>query len=288
MKISDFKNVSITILAVFTLMIVSVSAAKAQKEPPLPAPIQNMVNEGAQVRYLGQRHGLDGWIAIKGGQEQYFYVTPDGGAFVLGLLFDKDGKLETVRQVQALQDSSEGEALDLYASGGAGQEPAINEFGSPSNRDFKTPAEQLYSDIENSNWVSLGNDSAPVIYTFIDPQCGHCHAFMRDLKSNFIENGMLQVRMIPVGFNDSTRAQAALLLAVPNPTRRWYSHLDGDETALPVSADINQQGVERNLAIMQSWKVNVTPFTVYRNKGGEVKIVQGRVQDVRQLLAELN
>ncbi len=264
-------------------------SSMAQENPPLPEPLQNLVKEGAQMRYLGFKNGLDGWIAIKGGQEQYFYVTPDGQGFVMGLLFDKNGKIVTLRQVKELQEQGGGAVLDLFASDKftPEQQSEPNQPGNAVKKEFKTPSEQLFDDVENSNWVSLGDPAAPYIYTFVDPQCPHCHAFINDVRRDYIENGILQVRMIPVGFREETMAQAAFLLAVPNPQRRWYSHLDGDDAALPVTADINQQGVQRNLAIMQSWKVNVTPFTVYRAGGGEVKIVQGRAQDIEQMISDL-
>lgn len=267
-------------------------AAKAQSEPPLPEPLQHLVTEGAQMRYLGRHNSLDGWIAIKNGQEQYFYVTEDGQAFLMGLLFDKTGKVVTLRQVKELQEKN-GATLDLFASEdapglmGETSQPGIDQLVDKTKREFKTPAEQLFADVESGNYITLGNPQAPYLYTFIDPQCPYCHAFLNDLRADYIEKGLIQVRMIPVGFRDETRAQAAFLLAVPDPQDRWFRHLAGDKEALPVTPDINQQGVQRNLAIMQSWKVNVTPFTVYRAASGEVKIVQGRAQDLRQIVSDL-
>lgn len=274
-------------LAMFAVL--QPAAAQAQSEPPLPEPLKNLVDSGAQMRYLGHRGGLDGWIAIKGGQEQYFYVTADGQFFLTGLLFDRNAKAVTIEQVRALQEKSGGDTLDLFTgeSMASVSGTAAGAAAPEAKREFKTPAEQLFSDVESSNWVALGDPNAPYIYTFVDPQCPYCHAFIQDLRRDYIDNGLIQVRMIPVGFREDTRAQAAFLLAVPQPQQRWYRHLDGDETALPVTGDINQQGVQRNLAIMQSWKVNVTPFTVYRSATGDVKIVQGRAQDAKQIMTEL-
>ena len=272
------------------VMLAGAPASFADQEPPLPAPLQNMANEGAQMRYLGQQNGLDGWIAIKNGKEQYFYVTSDGQAFVMGLMFDKTGKLVTVRQVQQLQKSSDGKTLDLFANGSIDSAVAAadkKEETHKTDREFKTPAEQLYSDVEGSNWIALGKSDAPYIYMFVDPQCPYCRAFMNDLRHDYIDNGLLQVRIVPVGFRAETKAQAAFLLAVPNPQKRWYAHLDGDDTALPVTPDINEQGVERNMAIMQSWKISATPFTIYRAASGEVKIVQGRAQNASQIISDL-
>jgi len=68
--------------------------------PELPAPIQTLVDEGAQIRFLGRDKGFDGWLTIKNGQEQYFYVRPDRSAFLMGVLFDDKGEMITVDQVQ--------------------------------------------------------------------------------------------------------------------------------------------------------------------------------------------
>jgi len=97
----------------------------------------------------------------------------------------------------------------------------------------------------------------------------------------------VQVRLIPVGFRDETRAQAAFLMATPNPQERWFKHMDGDETALPAKSELNQQGVQRNLSLMQSWKLNVTPMLVYRGKDGSVKIVRGKPQDPAGVIADI-
>ena len=265
----------------FSLIVVFCLTAPALAQdalPQLPDPIQNLVNEGAQIRYLGQDGGLDGWLTIKNGQEQYFYVKPDGSAFTMGLLFDRQGKAITVQQIQRLR-GEEGDSLDALA-GEAGSSAAETPFA------LQTPAEKLFSDIESSNWVPVGQRGAPVLYSFIDPQCGHCHAFMKDAQSA-IEQGVLQVRMIPIGFAREAVAQAAFLLAAPKPQERWFQHMAGDEAALPAKSDINMQGVQRNLAIMQSWELDVTPILFYRSAQGDVKIVRGRPKDLDTLIRDI-
>lgn len=272
------------LLFIVLLAIVPALPALAQTdEPAKPPPLQALVDEGAQVRYLGRHNGLDGWITIRGGQEQYFYATEDGQSILMGLLFDREGQLITVRQVKELQEKS-GDVLELFASETLDQEQVVN---NKASTEFKTPAQQLYDNIGQSNWIALGNPDAPFIYTFMDPQCPHCHAFTKDLKEKYLDSGLLQVRVIPIGMREDTRAQAAFLLAAPNPGERWYRHLSGDEKALPISAGINQQGVERNLAIMQSWKLDVTPLTIYKAKNGSVKIVQGRPKNPNDILRDL-
>ncbi len=264
----------------------AVPAHAESKDPPLPAPLQTLAGQGAQMRYLGREGGLDGWIAIQNGQEQYFYVTPDQESFVLGLQFDKNGKVITLRQVQKLQKESGADVLDYLAGGvkpgtdGATGKP-------PVDKAFKTPSEQLYGDLGTGNWIPLGSKDAPYIYMIIDPECPYCKKFLGQLRDNYINNSLLQVRIVPVGLHPETVTQAAVLLAAPNPQELFFRHLDGDEKALPVSPGVNDQGVQKNLSIMQSWKLTATPTTVYRSKSGQIKILQGPAKDIPALIADL-
>lgn len=272
------------LLSLFLVLISGPAFAQTGEAlPKLPEPIQNLVNEGAQIRYLGKEQGFDSWITIKQGQEQYFYVPEGGKTFFMGVMFDHTGKLITVEQVQKLREK-EGAVLDNLTDDFGFDPAAVKD--DKASIEFKTPSEQMYYDIENANWVPLGQNGAPIVYAFIDPQCPHCHDFIGDLKAD-IDAGKVQLRMVMVGFRPETLAQAAYLLATPDPQGRWMKHLAGDETALPVVPDINQQGVQRNLAIMQSWKLTATPLIVYRAKDGTVKIVRGRAQDPKALISDI-
>lgn len=265
-----------------SLFVFSSSPSLAQNAvPELPAPIQNLVDEGAQIRYLGKDHGLDAWLTVKNGVEQYFYVLPNQEAFMMGVLFDNDGKVVTVHQVERLRGKGDA-LLDDLAEFPTTEEEQVEDF------ELKSPAEQMFSDLENSNWVALGRPGAPVVYSFIDPQCPHCHQFIEDLRNDdLLAKGQVQVRMIPVGFREQTQAQAAFLIAAPDPQARWLRHMDGDPEALPAKDEINRQGVQRNLAIMQAWKFDVTPLIVYRGKDDKVKIVRGKPQDLGGMVRDL-
>ena len=275
-------------VACLSLSAVSLGATNVQAQndtvlPKLPDPIQNLANEGAQIRFLGKDLGLEGWIAIKNGQEQYFYVMPNTGAFLTGILFDAKGQAVTIEQVKQLR-AQNGGLLDALA---ADAPITTAEKDDTSDRyEFKTPSEQLFSDIENSNWVPMGQAGTPVFYGFVDPQCPHCHDMMKEMRPH-IEAGRVQVRMVPVGFKEQTKAQAAYLLATPSPEKVWWRHMDGDANALPAKAEISQQGVERNMSIMQSWKLSVTPLIVYRGKDTKVKIIRGKPKDIEALIKDL-
>ncbi len=146
----------------------------------------------------------------------------------------------------------------------------------------------MYADIENSNWIKLGSEKAPMIYSFVDPNCPHCHDFLNDIrKKDYLNKGVLQVRIIPVGFQEGSLAQASFLLASPDASERYLKYLDGDKDAIPAKSDVSTQAVQKNMALMQAWKFNVTPLTVYRSKSGEIKIVRGRAKDLSTILTDL-
>ena len=275
----------VTTLLFLTLIPLSATAQEDNAIlPKLPDPIQNLVNDGAQIRFLGKDFGMEGWVAIKSGQEQYFYVLPGTGAFISGILFDEKGKAVTIDQVNRLRSQSGAEVLDTLAADTAPR--SVTDATKAEKYEFKTPSEQLFWDIENSNWVPVGFAGTPVIYSFIDPQCPHCHEMMKEMRP-LIEKGKVQVRLIPVGFKEQSMAQAAFLLAAPSPQTLWWKHLDGDVNALPAKQEINQQGVQRNLSVMQSWKLSVTPLIVYRGKDQKVKIVRGKPKDVEALITDI-
>ena len=281
----------LTVFALVTLCLATVTMGKQaysqDAEPDMPEALEVLVDRGAQARYLGVKHGMQGWVTIFKGQEQYYYVTPDGKGFLMGLLFDQDGKMATVEQVRALQEKSDG-ALDILTADKK-PEASLDKVKAQTKKDFeyKSPAERMFADVENSNWLSFGNKDAPVIYSFMDPQCPHCHSFMKDLRDGYLDKDLVQIRMIPVGFHEETLAQAAFLLASPDSKERWYKHLDGDDQQLPADASVNTQGVQKNLSLMQAWKFDVTPMTIYRGKDGKVKIVRGRASDMNKIISDL-
>lgn len=277
-------------------------------QPDVPLPIQNLVDSGAQLRYLGQDYGLNGWLVLKNGQEQYFYSTQDGQAVMMGILFNNKGDTVTLKQINALR-KKEGPAIDKLAGFEATPlaedkktpaEPAQSTVPTSVSQDFTNPeallksavkpkSEQLFDGVENANWIALGAKTAPVIYTFIDPECPHCHDLIQNIrKSGYLEQGLLQLRLIPVGvLTENSLTEAAYLLASAAPQKDLYRHLDGEKNVLLVDKSVNTQGVQRNIKLMQDWKLDVTPFSVYRARDGKVKILQGVPDDLKKIITEL-
>lgn len=276
------------------------SFAAENQDPPLPAPLQNMAAQGAQIRYMGRDLGMDGWVVIKDAQEQYFYATPDGQAVLLGILFNNKGDAITLQQINALR-KKEGPAIDKLAGFPEPQKKEDIAVAPPSSAvDFSDPqalmksvtkskSEQLYEAVSLANTVQIGSAEAPVIYTFIDPECPHCHDLINEIrKSGYLEQGLVQLKLIPVGvLSEKSLTEAAYLLASPTPQKDLFDHLDGKGNALLVDPNANTQGVQRNMKLMQDWKLDVTPFSVYKDKLGKIKILQGRPKDLKSLVIDL-
>lgn len=291
----------IALLSVVCSLVSGAVYAEEQQKPPVPEPIQNMVADGAQLRYLGRDAGLDGWIVLKNGQEQYYYVTPDGQGVVMGVLFNNKGDTITLRQINELR-KKEGPAIDKLAgypeptqSNNKDVAPASTvtpDFNNPQaliKSVVKSKSEQLYDGVVGANWIALGSDKAPAIYVFVDPECPHCHDLVQDVrKSGYLEQGLLQLRVIPVGvLTENSLVEAAYLLASAQPEKDLYAHLDGKKNVLLVDKSVNTQGVQRNIKLMQDWNLSVTPFSVYRARDGKVKVMEGRPDDLKKIITEL-
>ena len=278
----------------FSLMVLAFPGVAFSADPPLPEPLKALAHQGAELRYLGNDGGMDGWVTFKDGHEQYFYISPDQQSIIMGVLYNNKGDLITARQIDALRKKDP--TVDKIAatpetapapSGDVA--PAATAATPDQKQAAPSKAQQLYSDMEASSWIALGQKTAPVIYTIIDPQCPHCHDMIQDVrKSGLLEKGQIQMRIIPVGLmSEDSLKQSANLLAEANPAAALFKHLEGDKTALMKDPNPNTQSVQRNMVMMQTWKLDVTPFSLYKSKLGEIKILRGRPNDLKAIVADL-
>jgi thiol:disulfide interchange protein DsbG len=276
-----------SLLFFFALGLI-VNPAMAQEAPPVPAPIQALEQDGAVVKYLGQEQGLQGWVTFKDGQEQYFYVTPDGQSIVMGILFNNRGDAVTLRQVAQLRER-EGAAIDKLAGVSKSVPQTVSQSANaPAKSTSSSRAEQFFADVQKAAFLKLGDDSAPKLYSFIDPQCTHCHDLINDVRqSGLLQDKKIQLRLIPVGLmNETSLREAANMLSGKITAQDVFAHIDGNKNALLKDQNPNTQAVQKNMALMQEWKMDVTPFSVYRAANGEVKILRGTPEDIKTLVAD--
>jgi Thioredoxin-like domain len=281
------------------------TAAGGEKIPDIstiPA-LKQSVDFGAQFYYMGKRYGLHGWFVVKDYQVQMIYLTPDQRAVILGAIFDSVGNNVTAQQVNELTESNPAlkNKLDTAiqhdeliekagATGGAAVVPAMNNTGPISNLPSTalSPGEQLIQELQAAAGVNMGAADKPMLYMVVDVNCPHCKATWKEMRDTVAEN-RIQVRLVPVATEGSdSEKQGAELLRTSEPYKNWDAHVNGDKKVLGDKPDdLRIRAMRNNLYLTQKWKINSTPYLVYRAKDGRIKVVVGKPERIAAVLSDL-
>ncbi|MBP7253042.1 MAG: thioredoxin fold domain-containing protein [Alphaproteobacteria bacterium] len=285
-------------------------AAKAAREAPpdiidlkkIPL-IQNLLLGGAELYYVGERSSMHGFLLYKDGQMQMTYLTPDRNALIFGGMYGIDGADISAQQVN--NASAENAQLKaLLAASSEQQKDLERSTGMASARDpvsdakrntlpagggvSLTPGERLMNDFLSAAGVVVGQEGKPLTLMLVDPQCQFCKATWGELYEP-IKKGQLRVKLIPIGAEGSeNEKQAAKFLRVSDPLNSWNKFVSGDKTILagdPPAADLT--AVRSNMSMVATWKIQATPYIVYRGADGKVKVVQGKPEKVANILSDL-
>lgn len=313
---------------IFTILLLVVFmpiTAKAQdtKEPSMPPTLKQFTEQGAQAYYLGNYGGMNGWVLIRQGKPEFFYENPERTALVMGLLFNDEGQMMTMTQLNELKRRV---GDDMYATTGTGTNPSTqipNSADAQTNENAETsetpsetengqsdvapqasnsesssiatplipaaptPAERMYFELIQANWFTINPEGTHDIFAFIDPDCIHCQQFIRN-STDFLEKGQLRLRVIPVGLNAESARRAAVLLASADPAERLIKYSDGDKEALPAPVSVNLDAIDKNTNLMVKNRFDVTPMIVYRTKQGETRIIRGIPSDYDNVIRDIN
>ncbi|MGB9151568.1 MAG: hypothetical protein WCD70_00590 [Alphaproteobacteria bacterium] len=273
--------------------------ASGAPDPAANPVLANLQRIGAKFFYLGKNSGMDGWFIIKNGQVQILYGTPDNRAALIGVLYSTNGDNVTVSQVARLVQTNK-EVADLINSAQkeqkaiaqAGSLPAVTPAAAAPNAMPSTPAspgEKLIQDLSTASTVVIGaNASSPEILMVMEPNCPHCQATWKLLRDS-VTKGIVHLRMIPIGAPDSDDERAAaMLLNAPDALNAWDKYVGGDKTQLAGSpAASSLIAVRANHMLIDSWKIQRTPYLVYRAKDGKVKVVAGTPSTLSSVLSDL-
>jgi hypothetical protein len=265
----------LTVAAGISLLATTASFAEDASAPEtLRSPaLKQFENAGGTVDFIGTAHGLDGWVVkdAKGDVKTTVYTTQDG-AMVSGMMFSADGDTnETAKQ------------LEFYHRKITGSQEAA-----PGAEKSSSKSEKLYALVEKAGWVAMGSSSAPYIYVFMNVDCDHCRDFWKDLQGA-VNDGKLQVRLVPYGKVPENRDGGAALLSVEDPQKAWAAYVSGDKGVLDKSKakDDGYQKIDANTAMVNDWKLSGPPFTLYRRPAdGVLTAIVGRPDNVMLLLAE--
>jgi hypothetical protein len=150
------------------------------------------------------------------------------------------------------------------------------------------PSERLWQELLGARAINFGRSSAPIIFAFIDPRCGHCTDFWNKIAPVYVAKGQVNVKLIPVGLLGPESVDlAARLLAAKDPTQSWLDFKAGKSLG---EGEVPPEGlvdVAQNGDLMAKLKINSTPFLIYRNQVGTVRLLRGSPENMATLLTDM-
>lgn len=160
---------------------------------------------------------------------------------------------------------------------------------------MKDPTD-LDSQIASSGFVD--GKSGPVITSFMDPNCVHCHSFY-EAVSPLVASGKVRVRYLMVGFlRPSSVPLSANILASKDPAAELkrvedsYKKRAGGDDPLPEVKDQSKVGVvQQNAELLGKLGDVATPALVYCLKEGDgLTFVNGGMspEGLAQLITKLD
>ncbi|RUO28975.1 thiol:disulfide interchange protein DsbG [Aliidiomarina sedimenti] len=235
------------ILTLAASLLISACGANASDE--LPPPIQNVANQGVEIK--GSFEGPDGMTGYVGefqGQGLAIYATADGQNAFVGTWIDSDGRDMGAAHIRRLIDEPR------YAD--------------------------AWVELEQANWIQEGSDDAEhTLYTFTDPFCPYCRQMHESMKP-YIESGQVQLRHIMVGIiREASPSIAATILGSDDPAAALSEHMSTfDDGGILMQGSALRQGnpiLQQNHSLMRSLNLSSTPATFFKDQNDVVQMVQG-------------
>lgn len=298
------KTSSNTPLSVGGVIKADPSELKAQQptalDPKKIPVVRSLLQGGAELYYLGARSGIEGFLIYKDGKVQVMYVTPDQQTVLFGGMYSADGANISAQQIStASADNMQLKAL-LTAAGEQQrefeQQGAIGDKAEPSpvakeivpSGVSLSPGERLFNDFLSAAGVVVGQEGKPLVLMLIDPNCPVCKATWNELYEP-VTKGVLRVKLVPIGAEGSeNEKQAARLLRVADPLTSWHKFVGGDKSILAGEPPVGDVGAVRtSMAMALGWKIQATPYIVYRGVDGKIKVVQGKPDKIANILSDL-
>lgn len=247
--------------------------------------IQNLRKAGTTIYYLGDALGLHGWFAVKDGQIQIFYTTPDQRAIIVGALLSAEGANISQQQVLLLANSKPEIQQILKGQQAAANAASNASAPSPESAD---KSEQFMGELLKGATLTFGKPTAPQLVMIMDVRCHFCHATWKLLQP-LVDAGKLRVTMFPImALGTESRDKAAVWLAQKDPYDAWKKHVGGDEKVLssPPPAD-KVQAIANNTGLVQKWHVDQTPYLLYRGKNNKVRLIIGQPQSADVIMNDI-
>ncbi len=268
---------------------------------------------GAEVKPLGRRGALEGWLVTPRGQRPYTLYVDGSGYGVMGLLFSPDGSEVTGRQIagfrerpavggaeqgQRGQGRNPGDA-DLEASPvrAVSEQTRAQSHTKPGDTYRALLAEVRQAPAEGASRVSGGKvssvsaslpgifemalvvegfdlgESGPQVAIFADPSCLPSRAAVAELARRALA-GEIRLRVVPVGARGAeAEVMAALVLGSEDRARGWFT-LDSEDKWPALEADA-ASGVALNRRLFERTGSEFVPYSLMRGGDGRIQSAIG-------------
>lgn len=150
-------------------------------------------------------------------------------------------------------------------------------------------SEMLWQDLQNLKTVDVGPADAPVVFIVVDPLCPFCGAYWKDLDQALQNGAKLRVRFVLVGtISCESLTVAEQIYAADNPPDAWRKVHETENNPnlrlpTPAAADI----VQNNQNFFTKWKLSIVPFTIYKSKTSEVRLIRAKPDSLNGLLSDI-
>ena len=235
---------------------------------------------GTQLQTLAEQHGLPVYFLRNGPKFQVFYATPDHQRLIAGVMWGAHGENLTQTAIAGIPGTTPTVTLGNVPEGAAAS-PVVDTV--PVN-----PSVSLLALAEHTSYGSVGNDKAPQLWMFIDPQCSFSVRAMRDLQP-YVAAGRVRLNIIPLSILDSednglsTRSARGLISAGRDGmVQAWETDHMPDGEGPEVSSKL-----DGNMQAAAAAQVRGTPTFVWRKPDGSEGRVDGTPNNVGAMIAAI-
>lgn len=253
-----------------------IPAAEADRIPAL----QRIQASGAQLYELGEVHGLRSVFADAGESYMVFYLSPDGQVAIRGIAQDAAGKNLTRDQVARVP----GAIPTAVLGGEARPSPAAPPGAAPAA--LRMPATSPLQAVQTTTYGTQGQDDAPRLWMFVDPQCSFSRRAMQKLRP-YVASGRVQLAVIPVSVLDhedqglsTARAEAMLSLPGEQMVAAWA---ENRLTKPPEAGAV--ASLQANMTAADRIGLVGTPTFIWRKADGSEGRADGIPADLEAMVA---
>lgn len=278
-------------------------ALPAHAKDPVPAapegasPAKKFLEaNGIALTPLPREHDIEGYLGVKQGQPQFFYLLPDGKGILIGVLYDNTGKDVSSEQLRTAVSDGRTFALlsNSGAFGGAQQAAAPQATAVPAQPAADPAIAKAVASIADTTFIELGKSSAPVVYMVVDPNSASSLETWNALQPA-LQSGGVKIRLVLSAAlnNGASLPHVAAIMKAPDRAKAWQEHankvlsgMGGIEPAASVSQDV-VEAVRKNHAWIAESGVQVMPAFFWTDKAGQPRRQFGPPPSMIDILSSL-